>query len=167
MSGEAGKIPIYSFVAFSNTGKTTFLGKLVPIIKSHGLKVAVYKHDGHDFDIDKPGKDSWRMTRAGADVTVISSGTKAAIMENRYVPPEELVRKIDNVDIIIVEGYKAGPWKKIAMRRLENGKDFPVPPENCFLLISDTPVAGGLKCYDINDIEGVAQAILSDMAWDK
>ena len=164
MGSEAGGIPIYSFVAFSNTGKTTFLEKLVPVIKAHGLRIAVYKHDAHEFDIDKPGKDSWRMTRAGADVTMISSNTKAVIMENRYVSPEELVKKIDNVDIIITEGYKAGPWKKIAMRRLENGKNFPVPPENCFLLISDTPVEGNRKYYDINDVEGVAQAILSDIA---
>ena len=156
-------IPTYSFVAYSNTGKTTFLEKLVPLLKEKGLRVAVYKHDGHDFEIDKEGKDSWRMTRAGADVTLISSDTKAVIMENRYIAPEELVSRITDVDIIIVEGWKAGPWKKIAMRRSVNGKDFPVPPDECFALISDTPCEGHNRVFDLNDIEGVANLLISDM----
>ena len=87
-------IPVFSFVAFSGTGKTTFLEKLIPQLKARGLRVAVYKHDAHEFEIDKKGKDSWRFTAAGADVTVISSNTKAAVMENRYVSPEELVPEI-------------------------------------------------------------------------
>lgn len=157
------KIPVYSFVAFSNTGKTTFLEKLVPVLKSRGLRVAVYKHDGHDFDIDKPGKDSWRMTQAGADVTAISSSTKAVIMENRYVSPEEVVESIKNVDVVIVEGWKAGPWKKIAMRRQANGKDFPVPPESCFALITDVPYEGHSRCFGLEDVSLVADAIIEDM----
>ena len=156
-------IPTYSFVAYSNTGKTTFLEKLVPELKARGLRVAVYKHDGHDFEIDKEGKDSYRMTKAGADVTLISSATKAVIMENRYIDPEELVSRISDVDIIIVEGWKAGPWKKIAMRRSANGKDFPIPQEECFALISDTPVKGYDNVFDINDAEGVAKLLISDM----
>ncbi len=156
-------IPVYSFVAYSNTGKTTFLEKLVPELKARGLRVAVYKHDGHDFEIDKEGKDSYRMTKAGADVTLISSATKAVIMENRYVDPEELVSRISDVDIIIVEGWKAGPWKKIAMRRSANGKDFPIPASECFALISDTPVKGYDNVFDINDAEGVAKLLISDM----
>ena len=160
-------IPTYSFVAYSNTGKTTFLEKLVPLLKEKGLRVAVYKHDGHDFEIDKEGKDSWRMTRAGADVTLISSGTKAVIMENRYIAPEELVSRITDVDIIIVEGWKAGPWKKIAMRRSVNGKDFPVPPDECFALISDTPILGHNNVFDLNDVKGVADFLISDMKYKK
>ena len=156
-------IPTYSFVAYSNTGKTTFLEKLVPELKSRGLRVAVYKHDGHDFEIDKEGKDSWRMTRAGADVTLISSATKAVIMENRYIDPEELVSRISDVDIIIVEGWKAGPWKKIALRRSANGKDFPVPPNECFALISDTPYEGHDRVFNLDDVKGVADLLISDM----
>jgi molybdopterin-guanine dinucleotide biosynthesis protein MobB len=78
-------IPVYSFIAKSGTGKTTLIEKLIPELKSRGLRVAVMKHDAHEFDVDKPGKDSWRMTRAGADVTVIASATHAAVMENRPV----------------------------------------------------------------------------------
>lgn len=156
-------IPTYSFVAYSNTGKTTFLEKLVPVLKEKGLRVAVYKHDGHDFEIDKEGKDSYRMTKAGADVTLISSATKAVIMENRCIDAEELVSRIKDVDIIIVEGWKSGFWKKIAMRREANGKDFPIPADECFALISDTPVPGHDRVFDINDVRGVAELLISDM----
>ena len=75
-------VPVYQFIALSGTGKTTFLEKLVAELKDRGLHVGVYKHDGHDFEIDRPGKDSWRMTQAGADVTLLSSASKAVIMEN-------------------------------------------------------------------------------------
>ncbi|MCR5173611.1 MAG: molybdopterin-guanine dinucleotide biosynthesis protein B, partial [Oscillospiraceae bacterium] len=88
-------VPVFQFVALSGTGKTTFLEKLVAELKSRGLRVGVYKHDGHEFEIDRPGKDSWRFTRAGADVTLLSSAGKAVIMENRPVPPEELADRID------------------------------------------------------------------------
>ena len=103
------------------------------------------------------------MTKAGADVTVISSKTKAVIMENRPVEAEEIVSRIKDVDIIIVEGWKSGPWKKIAMRREENGKDFPIDPKECFALISDTPFEGHDIVFDLNDVKGVADFIMSDI----
>lgn len=156
-------IPIYQFVAYSNTGKTTFLEKLVAELKARGLSLCVYKHDGHDFEMDKPGKDTWRMTRAGADVTVISSATKAVIMENRRIAPEEVVARIRGVDVILVEGYKKGPWRKLALRRKENGKDFPVNPAECLAVISDTPCPEAAKTFGLEDIGPVADFLLEDM----
>lgn len=149
-------IPVFSFVAFSGTGKTTFLEKLIPELKARGLRVAVYKHDAHEFEIDKKGKDSWRFTAAGADVTVISSNTKAAVMENRYVSPEELVAGLHDVDIIITEGYKAGPWPKIAMRRRESGNDFPIPPEECIAVITDEPEPRAKRSFDLDMVSEMA-----------
>lgn len=154
-------IPVFQFVAWSGTGKTTFLEKLVRELKSRGLRLAVYKHDGHDFEIDKPGKDSWRMTQAGADVTVLSSAKKAVIMENRPVDPEVLVSKITGVDIILVEGYKAGPWEKIALRRAENEKDFPISPKDCLAVITDTPCAGCENVFGFDDVCEVAEFLCS------
>ena len=156
-------IGVFSFVAYSGTGKTTFLEKLIPELKSRGLRVAVYKHDAHEFEIDKKGKDSWRFTAAGADVTVISSGTKAAVMENRYVSPEELVGRIKDVDIIITEGYKAGPWPKIAMRRRESGNDFPIPPEECLAVITDEPAPGTKHSFGLEDISEVADFLTEQL----
>jgi len=156
-------IPIYQFVAFSNTGKTTFLEKLVRELKSRGVTLCVYKHDGHNFEVDKPGKDTWRMTQAGADVTVISSMEKAVIMENRRVEPEDLVARITGVDLILVEGYKKGPWAKIALRREANGKDFPVDPAECLAVISDTPCPEAAYCFGLDDIVPVADLILDEI----
>jgi len=132
-------IPTISFVAFSNTGKTTFLEKLIPCLKAKGIRLAVLKHDAHEFQIDKEGKDSWRMTQAGADVTVITSATQAAIMENRPVDVHALLAKITDVDLIITEGYKEGPWPKIAMARAANGKPLPLDPAVCSAVITDIP----------------------------
>lgn len=155
-------IPVISFVAFSNTGKTTFIERLVPAIKEGGLRVAVYKHDGHDFEIDKPGKDSYRMTAAGADVTVISSDNRAAIMENRPVSPEELISRIKNVDLVIVEGNKLGPWPKIALSRKANGKPLPASPSDCIAVITDDESidCGSTPKFGFDDIGKVAELIM-------
>ena len=76
-------IPVIGFSAYSGTGKTTLIEKLVACFKADGLRVAVIKHDAHDFEIDKEGKDSWRFAKAGADITLISSASKTAIIEQR------------------------------------------------------------------------------------
>lgn len=156
-------IPVYSVVAFSNTGKTTMLEKLIPILKQHGLRVAVVKHDAHEFEIDREGKDSWRMTRAGAAVTVVSSGTKAAFMENRYVPIDEIISRIKDVDLIITEGYKHGPWPKIALRRAENNQPFPVPPEDCLAVMSDLPEQTTVPSFGLDEVEKLAALIETDL----
>ena len=156
---------IYAVVAFSGTGKTTLIEKLIPLLKERGMRVAVVKHDAHEFDIDKEGKDSWRFTRAGADVTAVASDTHAAIMENRPVPFEELLGKIDNVDIIIAEGYKHERIKKIALRRSANNKPFPVPASECIAVMSDTPEDAEVPFFHLDDAESLAELLAEDMGW--
>ena len=156
------KIPVYSVVAFSGTGKTTMLEKLVVELKSRGIRLAVVKHDAHDFDIDRAGKDSWRFSQAGADVVAIASGTKAAIMENRFVMFEDVIARISGVDLIITEGYKTGAYPKIALRRSATGNDFAVPPEDCFALMSDTSVETDAPVFALEDVCGLADFILRD-----
>ena len=152
-------IPVYSIVAYSNTGKTTLLEKLIPELKSRGFRTAVIKHDAHEFEIDREGKDSWRLTKAGAEVTVVASKTKAVIMENRFEPIEELIDRIRDVDIIRTEGYKHGPWPKIALQRSEAAAaaapagGMPGDYDGC---------AGGTKtpCLGLNDISALADIIV-------
>ena len=158
---------IYAVVAFSGTGKTTLLEKLIPLLKERGMRVAVVKHDAHEFEIDKEGKDSWRMTRAGADVTAVASGTHAAIMENRPVSFEELLGKIDDVDIIIAEGYKHENIKKIALRRGANNKPFPVPFDECIAVMSDIPEEMEVPFFHLDDAESLANLIAADMKWSR
>ena len=156
-------IPVYSFVAFSGTGKTTLIVKLVAELKARGLRVAVIKHDAHEFDIDQEGKDSWRFTRAGADVTVVVSGAKAAIMENRPVSLDTLLGRITDVDLIITEGYKSGPWPKIAVRRVATGKPLPIPPAECFAIVTDAAAYIEAPCFGLDDVCGLAGLIVEDM----
>ena len=157
------EIPVYSVVAFSGTGKTTLLEKLVTELKTRGLRIAVVKHDAHDFDIDREGKDSWRLTRAGADVTIVASDGKAAIMENRPIPLEALLLKITDVDIILTEGYKSGKWPKIAVRRSATGKPLPLPADECFAVVTDTPEQTDTPCFSLEDVYGLADLILKNM----
>jgi len=155
-------IPIFSVVAFSGTGKTTFIEKLVAELKSRGRRVAVIKHDAHEFDIDHEGKDSWRFTRAGADITVVASGSKVAIMENRPVQLETLLSRISDVDIILTEGYKSGMWPKIAMKRSGTGKPLPLPADECFAIVTDDPEETKTPCFGLEDVHGLADLILGN-----
>lgn len=155
-------IPVYSFIAYSGTGKTTLLEKLIAELKARDLRVAVLKHDAHDFNIDHEGKDSWRMTHAGADVTVIASDKKAAIMENRPISAEALIEKITDVDILLTEGYKHGGWKKIGIYRQASGNPLAVEPEKCLVVMSDVPLDIKTICLDLDDVSGLAKLIIDD-----
>ncbi|MCF0260725.1 MAG: molybdopterin-guanine dinucleotide biosynthesis protein B [Erysipelotrichaceae bacterium] len=152
-------IPIYSFAAFSGTGKTTFLEQLIPLLKEKGLRVAVMKHDAHDFDIDKEGKDSARFTKAGADITALASSRRAVLMENRPVTAAALVQKIEDVDVILTEGWKTGPWPKIMLHRAGTGKDLPLNPAECLAVVSDVPVDGAKVFFDWTDQDAAVKAV--------
>ena len=153
-------IPIISVVAFSGTGKTTFLERLIPELKRRGLRLAVMKHDAHDFQVDREGQDSWRMTQAGADVTVLTNGRRAVLFENRPVADAQLLDQIRDVDLILTEGYKHGPWKKIALYRPDVGKPFPCDMEECMAVVSDAALeTGSIPRYDFDAIEAIADLI--------
>lgn len=154
-------IPVVSFAAWSGTGKTTYLEKLVAELKRRGLRVAVLKHDAHEFEEDKPGKDSWRFTRAGADVTIVASATHAAILENRPVSAEELVRRVTGVDLILTEGYKHGPWPKVGVCRAATGKGLPLPAEECLALVTDVPLSAAVPQFPLDDPAPMAEFLIS------
>lgn len=156
-------IPVFSIVAYSGTGKTTFMEKLIPALKKHGLRVAVIKHDAHKFEIDKEGKDSYRITQAGADVTGLICDQKAVIMENRYRSPLQIIEEIKEVDLILTEGYKTGSWPKIMLHRQATGKDLPVNPADCLAVVSDVPVEGARHLFSLEDADGVAHLIMEEM----
>lgn len=127
-------IPVIAFSAWSGTGKTTIIEKTIAALKSKGLHVAVIKHDAHDFEIDKEGKDSWRFSHAGADMTVISSKSKTAIIENRSLDLDNILSMIHDVDMIILEGYNSISSAdehtqiiRIGLARKETGQGFRHP----------------------------------------
>ena len=156
-------IPTYALVAYSNSGKTTFLEKLIPQLKSRGLRVAVIKHDGHDFQLDKEGKDSWRITQAGADVTAIVSKTHAAIMENRPVEFDSIVERITDVDVRIIEGGKHEGWRKIMLYRVAAGKPMAAEPDECFAVVTDADITCRVPVFGLDDAAGLAELICRDI----
>ena len=139
------------------------LEKLIPELKRYGLRVGVLKHDAHEFEVDREGKDSWRMTKAGADISAVASATHAAIMENRPVSTEELIGYLQNVDIILTEGYKHGPWPKIALLRKATGKPLPVPAETCLAILTDMELNTDTPCFGLDDVPALAAWIIKDM----
>lgn len=157
------KIPILSVVAYSGTGKTTLLERLIPALKARGLRLCVMKHDAHDFQVDREGKDSWRMTRAGADVTIITNGAHAAVFENRPIEDLALLERVHDVDLILTEGYKHGAWKKIALYRKAVGKPFPCPTEECIAVVTDTPVEAACPCFGFDEVDALAALIVKEI----
>lgn len=111
-----------SFVAKSGTGKTTLLEKVVAELKQRGYRIGVIKHDAHQFDIDHPGKDSYRLTAAGADTMLISSPEKLAVVKKHTASPpvEELLSTyFYDVDLVLTEGFKMSSLPKIEVHRKE------------------------------------------------
>ncbi len=153
-------IPIVSIVAYSGTGKTTFMEKLIPEIKKRGYRLAVVKHDAHKFEIDKEGKDSYRITKAGADVTGLISKDKAVIMENRPRDAKLLIESITDVDLILTEGFKTGEWPKVMLHRQATGKDLPRDPKDCIAVVSDVPIEGAKVQFGLEDSADVADFII-------
>lgn len=151
--------PVYTFTAFSGVGKTTYLERLIPALKAHGLRVGVVKHHGHDTELDQEGKDSWRFARAGADVTAVVSPGQAAFIENRGLNPEETVSRIRGVDLILTEGYKHGPWPKIAICR--GDVESTVPLGACVAVVTDIPIDCPIPVFPLDDPEPMAAWLVS------
>lgn len=134
--------PVIGFAAFSGTGKTTLLAQLIPVLRKNGLRVAVIKHAHHQFDIDQPGKDSYELRKAGASPMLISSSQRMALMidyeEEKEPDLEELINYInpDNVDVILVEGFKHWNMPKIELHRPATDKPLIFPDDNNIVAIA-------------------------------
>jgi molybdopterin-guanine dinucleotide biosynthesis protein MobB len=154
--------PVYSFVAWSGTGKTTLLENLVAELTRRGQRVAVVKHDGHDFQADTPGKDSYRMTQAGAAVSAVTNGAHGAVFINRPVTVEDIVDSLRDVDIILVEGYKQGPYPKIGLMRAATGKGLPPVAGDYVLVLADSPVDVSCPVLGLEDVSALADFVMKN-----
>jgi molybdopterin-guanine dinucleotide biosynthesis adapter protein len=155
-------IPVVSIVGKSDSGKTTLLCGLIPELKSRGYKVATIKHDIHGFDIDKPGKDTWKHAQAGADTVVISSPWKVALIEKVDVEltMDEVIAKISNADIILTEGYKRNNKPKIEIfRAAVHEAPLCTKEDNMLAVASDVRPDLGVPVYDTDDYQGMADLI--------
>ena len=156
-------IPIVSIVGTSDSGKTTLLEKLIPELIKKGYRVATIKHDVHGFDVDREGKDSWRHKKAGAATTIISSPEKIAVISDtdKDMTLEEIrARYIQDVDLIISEGYKREAYPKVEItRKAQNRELICTEDENLIAVASDYPVEVKVPRVDINDAKGLADII--------
>jgi len=161
---EMHDVPVICFVAAkSGTGKTTFLEKLIREMTDRGYQVGVIKSDAHNFEIDVPGKDSWRFSQAGAKATAIIGPDKYALIqktENKH-DLEAIIPLIKDVDIILVEGYKAAKRPKIEVIRREIGTEIISSLENLVAVLTDVEeLAAPVPKLNINDSSGVADFII-------
>ena len=155
-----------SFVAKSNTGKTTLLEKVIAELKQRGYRVGVIKHDAHRFDIDHPGKDSHRLTQAGADTMLITSPEKLALIKQHAESPpiEELIATyFGDVDLILTEGFKKSGLPKIEVHRRERSATLICRgAENDPSLVavaSDEPLELDVPVLDLNNPVQVADFV--------
>lgn len=142
-----------SFAAKSGTGKTTYLEGLIPELKKRGLKIAVIKHDAHGFEIDKPGKDSFRLRKAGADEVILSSSDKTfSVRTHPEGAPElfEIISEINDADLIITEGYKFESLPKVCLLRRGYSEDPEGSKENIIAYASDFDYETSLPVFDLN-----------------
>lgn len=157
-------IPSLSFVAKSGTGKTTYLEKLLPLLKQELLRVAVVKHDAHGFEIDKPGKDSYRLTQAGADHMILTSRDKTAVIFTHKDQNPELsfiLKHIENVDLIITEGYKLGDQQKIHILRKGHCEAPIVDTDKIIAYVTDFPFEADVPVFDLNRPEDMVPFLLA------
>ena len=162
-------IPIIGFAAYSGTGKTTLLVKLLPILKRRGLRIGVIKHAHHTFDLDVPGKDSFELRKAGADQTLVASRRRWALMvetaDNESDPGvEELVARLhdEDLDLVLVEGFKLSSLPKIELYRTTSRRPLRCTRDPTVIAVAaDGPLTEAVDCpvLDLNVPQSVAEFI--------
>ncbi|MGZ2335690.1 bifunctional molybdopterin-guanine dinucleotide biosynthesis adaptor protein MobB/molybdopterin molybdotransferase MoeA [Vibrio alginolyticus] len=160
-------IPILGFAAYSGTGKTTLLEALLPKLTEAGLRIGMLKHAHHNFDVDKPGKDSYRLRKAGASQMLIASRNRFALMTETPEAEAEFEYLLtrfdeDKLDVVLVEGCKNIAFPKIELHREEVGKPWLYPnDENIIAIASDSAeLDSELPQMNINDLEAIAQFVI-------
>ena len=157
-------IPVIGFAAFSGTGKTTLVEKVIEILVKRGLKVAAVKHDAHGLKFDHEGKDSARFSKAGALYSIVSSGENAAVFLNRPLEPEDAFYYAPDADIIIVEGYKYADFSQIGLCRAATGKGFTADLSRFEAVVTDVPVENAdIPVFAFDEYEKIADFIVTHM----
>ncbi|GAB6180325.1 hypothetical protein JCM14036_16440 [Desulfotomaculum defluvii] len=153
--------PVISLVGSSNSGKTTFLEKLLHQLKNRGYRVGTVKHHRGTFELDIEGKDTWRHRQAGAEMVALSTPTGFGLIKNldQEMSLAEILHYFSGLDLVIVEGYKRGSQPKIELARAEVANGLVLPTEELLAVISDLPLDLDIPLFDLNDITGVAKLI--------
>ena len=156
------KPPVIGFSAYSGTGKTTVLERLTALLTARGLRVGVIKHDRHGLDLDRPGKDSYRLAEAGA--VAVASPAQSAVLRGREMTLDECVRELGDVDLVLAEGFRhEDRIPRVGLSRRAAGKGLPEPPEHYIAVMTDDPdVPDTVPRFALDDIGGLADFILKE-----
>ncbi len=164
------KTPLLGFIAYSGTGKTTLLEKLIPLLNNNNIRIGLIKHAHHNFDIDIPGKDSYRLRKAGAQQVLVASNTRQAlIIEHSDIEKEpdldQCLKSLqtDKLDLILVEGFKHAAYPKIEINRSSHPQPFIYPDDsNVIAVISDIKLVlpNELTNLNLNKLDEIIQFIL-------
>jgi molybdopterin-guanine dinucleotide biosynthesis adapter protein len=152
---------VFGFAGYSGAGKTTLIEQLIPVLTSAGLRVSLLKHTHHDFDIDKPGKDSWRFRVAGAGEVMLAGAQRWALMHELRDEAEpllsDLLAHMSPCDLVLVEGFRADDIPKIEVYRPSTGRErlHPLFP-GVVAVASDVRIDSDLPWLDINNVQAVA-----------
>jgi molybdopterin-guanine dinucleotide biosynthesis adapter protein len=152
---------VIGLAGWSGAGKTTLLQRVIPHLLKEGLRVSVIKHAHHEFDVDVPGKDSWVHRQSGATEVLVSSTRRWALMHELRGAAEprlpELLAKMSRVDLVLVEGFKREPHRKIEVHRAANQKPLLFPDDPGIVgIATDIAVATALPTAHLDDVEAVA-----------
>jgi molybdopterin-guanine dinucleotide biosynthesis protein B len=137
------------------------LNKLIPELKRRGYRVATVKHDVHGFDLDRPGKDSWRHAEAGSDVVFLASPQKLAMIKklDRELAIDEIARLATDVDIILTEGYKRGDKPKIEVSRKERSAELLSAADELAAIATDQPFDLDVPQFSLDDAAGIVDLL--------
>ena len=157
---------IFGFAGWSGSGKTTLIEQLIPRFVERGLKVSMIKHAHHSFDVDQPGKDSYRHRQAGCSEVMVVSDRRWVIMHELRGEPEpsleDQIKGISACDLLLVEGHKHHPLPKLEVWRSENGKPLLHPEDGHIVAIaSDIALETKLPRFDLDDYDDIGNFILS------
>jgi molybdopterin-guanine dinucleotide biosynthesis adapter protein len=152
---------VIGLAGWSGAGKTTLLARIIPHFLKEGLRVSVIKHAHHSFDVDVPGKDSWVHRQSGAAEVLVSSGQRWALMHELRGTAEprlpELLKKMSPVDLVVVEGFKSEPHRKIEVHRAANGKAMLFPDDPAIVgIATDAALETALPVVHLDDIPAIA-----------
>jgi len=158
---------IIGLAGWSGSGKTTLLTKVLPLLIARGKRISTLKHAHHNFDVDRPGKDSFEHRSAGATEVLVVSGNRWALMHELRGAPEprlpELLTKLSPVDLVLIEGFKRESFPKLEIHRVANGKPLLQGEDRWIVAIaSDTPLPQvSVPVVDLNDIDAIADLLLA------
>ena len=156
--------PVIGFSAWSGTGKTTLMEQVIRLLTEQGVRVAVIKHDGHSFQIDHPGKDTYRHAQAGAQTVVITSPDQTAVIEQSGCTLEQCISRISGADVILAEGFKRALIPRIGLCRKETGKGLPEPTESYIAIVTDDEaIRTDVPRFSLDDAKGLADFIIKEI----